>query len=45
MQATSDDGQWKVRKHSGQFWYTHPPIKTWNQDTYQEIWTDLNKTI
>ena len=23
----------------------HPPIPTWNQDTYQETWKDLNKII
>ena len=32
MQATPDDGQWNVRKRSGQFWKIHPPIPTWNQD-------------
>ena len=45
MQATSDDCSWKVRKHLGQFWKIHPPIPTWNQDTYQEAWKDLNKII
>ena len=23
----------------------HPPIPTWNQDTYQETWKDLNKIV
>ena len=45
MQATPDDGLWKVLKRSGQFWYIHPPISTWNYDTYQETWKDLNKII
>ena len=45
MQATSADGLWKVQKHFGQFWYVNPPIPTWNQDTYQETWKDLNKII
>ena len=38
MQATPDDGLWKVRKLSG-------PIQTWNQDIYLESWKDLNKII
>ena len=45
MQATPDDGLWKVRKHSGQFWLIHPPFETWNQDTYQETLKDPNKII
>ena len=45
MQATTDDGLWKVRKHSRQFWLIHPPISAWNQDTYQETWKDLHKII
>ena len=45
MQATPDDGRWKVRKPSGQFWYIHPPIPIWNQDAYQETWKDLPKII
>ena len=36
MQATPDDGLWKVQKYSRQFWKINPPIPTWNQDTYQE---------
>ena len=24
--------------------FTTPPIPTWNQDTYQETWKDLNET-
>ena len=32
MQATPDDGLWRIRKRSGQFWEIHPPIPTWNQD-------------
>ena len=40
MQAIPDDGLWKVRKRSERFCYIHP---TWNQDTYQETWKDLNK--
>ena len=24
--------------------FTPPPIPTWNQDTYQETWKDLNET-
>ena len=42
MQATPNDGQWKVRKYTGQFWQIHPSIPTWNEDTYQESWKDLN---
>ena len=41
MQATTDDGLWKVRKRFGQFWLNNPPIPTWNQDTYQKTWKDL----
>ena len=44
MQATLDDGIWKVQKRSGQFWEIHSPIPTWNQDTY-ETWKNLNKII
>ena len=29
-QATPDDGLWRVRKRSGQFWEIHLPIPTWN---------------
>ena len=39
------DGLWKVRKCSGQFWQIYPPIPTWNQDTYQETWKDIDKII
>ena len=42
IQATPDDSLWKVQKHSGQFWQIHPPIPSWNQDTYQETRKDLN---
>ena len=45
MQTVPDDGLWKVWKRSGQFWQIHPPIPTWNEDTYQETWKDLNKII
>ena len=45
MQATPDDDLYKVRKRSGQFWKIHPPIPTWNQDTYQETWKDLSEII
>ena len=45
MQATPDDGLWKVRKRLEQFWNIHPLILTWNQDTYQETWNNLNKII
>ena len=45
MQAIPDDGLWKVQKCLGQFWLIHLPIPTWNQDTYQETWKDLNKII
>ena len=45
MQATPDDGQWKVRKRSEKFLQIHPPIPIWNQDTYQETWKGLNKII
>ena len=43
--ATPDDGLWNVQKHSGKFWEIHTPIPTYNQDTYQETWKDLNKII
>ena len=42
MQETPDDGLWMVQKRLGQFWFIHPQIPNWNQDTYQEIWKDLN---
>ena len=45
MQTTTNDGLWKVRKFSGQFWYIHPPIPTSNQDTYQKTWKDPNNII
>ena len=45
MQATPDDGLWKARKRWGKFGKIHPPIPTWNQDTYQETWKDPNKII
>ena len=45
MQATQNDRQWKVWKQSGQFWKIHPPILTWNQDTYQKNWKGLNGII
>ena len=45
MQATSDDGLWKILKCSGQFWLIYPPTPTWNQDTYQETWKDLKQII
>ena len=45
MQVTPDDGLWKVRKRSEQIWSIHPPFPTWNPDTYQETWKDLNKII
>ena len=41
MQATPDDGLWKVRNRLRQFWKIHQPIPTWNQDTYQETWKGL----
>ena len=47
MQATPDDGLWKVWKRSEQFFFflINSPIPTWNQDTYQETWKDLNEII
>ena len=45
MQGTADGGLWKVRKRSGQFWWIHLPIQTWNEETYQETWKDHNKII
>ena len=45
MQTTPDNGLWKVRKSSGQFWYIHLPISTENKDTSQETWKDPNKNI
>ena len=45
MQAISGDGIWMVHKRSGQFWQIHPPISTWNQDTYKENRKDLYKVI
>ena len=42
MQATPDGGLQEIWKRSEQFWYFFP---TWNQDTYQETWNDLNKII
>ena len=44
MQATADDGLWKARKRSGQFWI-HQLIPTWNQDTYHETWKAINNII
>ena len=44
MQTTLDDGLWKDRKRSEKFWQIYP-ILTWNQNTYQETWKDLNKII
>ena len=45
MQETPDDGLWKDQKRSGQFWQIHPPIPTWNKNTYRETWKDPNKII
>ena len=45
MQATFDDGLWKVRKRSGQFLFIHPLIPTWNQDIKPKTWKDLDKII
>ena len=45
MQATPDDGLWRVWNRSGQIWEIYPPIPTWNQDTYQETRKDLNVEI
>ena len=45
MQATPGDNLWKVQKCLGQFWLIHPPSPTWNQDSYQETWKDLNKIV
>ena len=45
MQTTPDDGLWKIRKRSGQFWQIHPLIRAWNIGTYDETWKDLNKII
>ena len=45
IQITPGDDLWKVRKHLEQFWWIHLPIPTWNQDTCQETWKDLNKII
>ena len=45
MQVASDDSLNKAQNHLGQFWEIHPPIPTWNQDTYQETWKDPNQII
>ena len=45
MQATPDDGLWKVRKRSRKVGQIPPPIPTWNQDTYQETWKDPDKIL
>ena len=42
MQATPDDGIWRVRKRTRQFWKIQPLIPTWNQDSYQETRKDPN---
>ena len=45
MQATPDDGLWKVWKRTGEFWSIHPRIPTWNQNTCQEINVSNNNYI
>ena len=45
MQVSPDDGLYKIRKFSGQFWKIYPPIPAWNQDIYQETWKALNRII
>ena len=32
-------------ENSRDIWKIHPPIPTWNQDTYQATWKDINKII
>ena len=45
LSSAENNGLWKVRKRSGQFWLIQPTIPTWNQNTCQGNLKDPNNII